>query len=132
MLETIALIVGVASSILSSIGYVKGVAKEQKEEISNLFTSIADTLDGAVQQFKNNEVPHGACDALRQYASQLPTILSGTLSDEKVQQYSNDLFQAYNIESLLTAVQNNPNALIDLEKAASSFRVSANVIKLTK
>lgn len=132
MLETIALITGVASSILSSIGYVKGINKEQKIAVSDLFNHIADTIDDAVRQFKNNEVPHGACDAIRRYAMEIPTTLSGVLSVEKVEQYSEELYRAHNVESLLMAIQQNPDNLIELEKAASSFRVAANIIKIIK
>lgn len=132
MLETVALIVGVASSILSSIGYVKGVDKEQKIAVSELFNNIADTLDEVVSKFKANEVPHGACNTIRQYAMELPTVLSGILPAEKVAQYSDELYQAHNVESLLMATQQNPDSLIQLEKAASSFRVAANIIKIIK
>lgn len=132
MLETISIIVGVATSILSAIGHIKSVSAEKKIQISSLFISIADTLDRCVTEFKNNQIPHGACDELRRYALELPKVLGDVISEEKTNQYSNDLFQAYNVESLLMVTQQHPEQLIELEKAASAFRVASNVVKLSK
>lgn len=132
MLESIALIAGVASSILSAVGYVKGLNTERKHNISEFFLNIADTVDSAVLKFKNGEVPHGACDMMRRYAMELPAVLDGTMDANKIQEYSDTLYQAHDIESLHMAVQKDENALVELEKTASKFRVAANVIKISR
>jgi hypothetical protein len=130
MLETIAIIVSVATGILSSLGTVKGLTVDQKIAMSNFFGTIADTIDVAVTKFKANEVPHGACEEMRRYAIELSTILGGHIDEHKLQTYSEELYRAHDIEQLYMSVQKNPDNLIELEKAASAFRVASNIIKL--
>lgn len=132
MLESIALIIGVASSLLTCMGYVKQLGTDRKERIENYFTAIADTIDLAVSKFKNDEIPHGACDMMQQYALEMPSVLDGIILPEKLQEYSHKLHQAHNIEMLYIQVKNNESALIELEKAASIFRVAATVVKTSK
>lgn len=132
MLETIALIVSVAIGILSGISSIKGLTTERKSQMVDLFSTIADTIDEAVTKFKANEVPHGACERMRQYALQLPSVLSGHLDDTKLAMYSQQLYEAHQIEQLYMEVQKDSEQLVNLEKAASAFRVAANLIKLSK
>lgn len=132
MIETIALIVSVSTGVLSSIVALRGLQHERKQRIEDFFNLMADTIDSAVVKFKANEIPHGACDAMRNYALQLPSVLEGAISDEKLQMYSEQLYRAHEIEQLNIAVQENPDGLVELEKAASGFRVAANLIKLSK
>jgi hypothetical protein len=130
MLETVAIIATVATGLLSSLGTVKGLKTEQKLKISHFFTTIADTIDTAVTKFKANEIPHGACEEMRRYAIELPIVLGGHIDEYKLQTYSEELYRAHDIEQLYMSVQKNPDSLVELEKAASAFRVASNIIKL--
>jgi hypothetical protein len=129
MLESIALIVGVASGILSSLQSAKSISGIQKTNISLLMEQIAGTLDLVVIKFKGGEVPHGACEELRMYAQNL-SVLEGALSCDEVLDYTNKLMYAHNVEMLYVSVSNDPSQLIELEKAAGTFRAAAHLMKI--
>jgi hypothetical protein len=132
MIETIGIIVSVATGILSGIGTVKGLQSDRKNTISQFLNVIADTIDEAVVKFKNDEIPHGACERMRRYATEFPYTLEGYMETDKLQTYAEELHRAHEIEQLYKTVRDNPESIVELEKAASAFRVAANMIKFTK
>lgn len=127
-------ILEVATGLFSMIAAAKTVKDnfsnaEQVEKIAETFRQIANTLDRAVAELKNNETPHGACQELAHYASVLPTITAGALESNQVSYYSSRLMEAHNVEQLLMTLTNNKDEqLAELQKAAGLFRAASYTI----
>lgn len=130
MIESISMIFGVAASLLSTALSLKNVQREKRIRASEFFTDVADTLDNAVEKLKVNEVPHGACEQMRQYALNIKEILDGIVDPFDATRYSHELYHAHEIERLLIDVQNNPDGLKKLEIAAGNFRAVATIFKV--
>lgn len=130
MIESIAIITGIASAILNAVISLKNIQTEKKKKVYDFFIEIADTLDEAITKFKNNEVPHGACEQMRQYALRMPEVLDGVLDRFDVQNYSHGLYHAHDIERLLISVREDANAMTQLEIAAGNFRAAASLFKV--
>lgn len=128
MIESISLIVAVASSLASILTLTKQVTDDKTENVIYFLNDIASTLEEAIEKFKNNEVPHGACEKMRQYSQIFPDVLQGIVNDERLQEYSRMLYAAHDIELLMISARDE-NALTELEKAVGYFRASATIIK---
>ena len=132
MLETISLIVSVASGILTALQSAKDLRLSgiHKSSIYLFLDEMANLLDTVVVKFKAGEVPHGACEELRIY-SQNMSLLHDVIPAEQVVDFSNKLLYAHNIELLHMSVSKDPSQLIELEKAAATFRAASRLMKLT-
>lgn len=130
MLETISLIVSVASGILSSL-HVSSDMRGIKRTTASLFlTEVALTLDEVVTKFKSNEVPHGACEKMRMYAMNFPSALEGLLDSDKLVEYGNKLYYAHEVEMLYKDIMNDKSKLVELEKTAGMFHAAAQLVKI--
>lgn len=130
MLETISLIVSVASGILTSLQVTKDVRGVKRATASIFLSEIAMTIDEVVMKFKNNEVPHGACEKVRMYAMNLPSVLDGFIESDKLIDYGNKLHYAHELELLYKDVMNDRSKLIELEKVAGMFHAAAALTKI--
>lgn len=130
MLETISLIVGVASGILTAIQSVKNLNELKRNKACLFLTEVALTLDEVVIKFKNNEVPHGACERMKNFALNMPKVLEGLLPQDQLVDYTNKLYYAHEIEMLYKDVMDDKSKLVELEKAAGMFHSAATIVKL--
>ena len=130
MLETISLIVSVASGILTTIQSTKNLSELKRNKACLFLTEVALTLDEVVVKFKNDEVPHGACERMKHFAINMPRVLEGTMPQDTLVDYTNKLYYAHEVEMLYKDVMNDKSRLIELEKAAGMFHAAATVVKL--
>lgn len=130
MIESISLILSVASSLVTILTFTKHVNDDKTQNAINFLNDIASTIEDAIVKFKNNEIPHGSCEKMRLYAKDFPVVLDGMVGENYLQEYSDRLYHAHDIENWLISVRENKNALIELEKAVGYFRASANLIKI--
>ena len=130
MLETISLIVSVASGILTTIQSTKNLSELKRNKACLFLTEVALTLDEVVVKFKNDEVPHGACERMKHFAINMPRVLEGTMPPDTLVDYTNKLYYAHEVEMLYKDVMNDKSRLIELEKAAGMFHAAATVVKL--
>jgi len=130
MLETISLIVTVASGILTTIQSVKNLNEVKRNKAGVFLTQVGLTLEEVVMKFKNNEVPHGACERMKHFAMNIPIVLEGILPFDQLVDYTNKLYYAHEIELLHKDVMDDKSRLIELEKAAAVFHTAATIIKL--
>jgi hypothetical protein len=130
MLETISLIVGVASSLVTLIGYITDTDKHKRNNAAQLLSFIGETLEEVVEKLKVNEVPHGACEIIQQCARDIPTTLSGLLPESELQELSAKLEYAHQVEQLVITTQQYPESLIELEKAVGQFKVATQLMQI--
>lgn len=130
MLETISLIVSVASGVLTAIQTTQSLGGLKRNKTCLFLTEVALTLDEVVVKFKNNEVPHGACERMKHFAMNMPNILEGALPTDELMDYTNKLYYAHEIEMLYKEVMDDKSKLVELEKAAGMFHAAATIVKL--
>lgn len=130
MLETISLIVSVASGVLTAIQSTKNLSELRKNKACLFLTQISLTLEEVVLKFKNNEIPHGACERMKNYALRLPDVLEGLIPTDQLVEYTNKLYYAHEIEMLYKEVTDDKSKIVELEKAAGMFQAAATIIKL--
>jgi hypothetical protein len=130
MLETISLIFGVASSLVTLVSHVKDTNKDKRNNAAQFLLYLGYTLEGAIQKFKAGEVPHGACEIMQRCAKEMPSVLQDLIPDDELYRLSDTLFHAHEIEQLYITVQQNPSSLIELEKAAAQFHIASKIIEL--
>jgi len=130
MLETVSLIVSVASGLLAVVQSTKDIGGIKRNKVSFFLEEIALTLDEVVTKFKQNEVPHGACEKMKQYALNLPSVLDGMMEVDKLIDYSNRLYYAHELELLYKDVMQDKQKLVELETAAGFFHSAATMAKL--
>lgn len=130
MLETISLIVSVASGLLASVQSIKDMRGVKRATASIFLSKIAFTIDEVVEKFKKGEVPHGACEQMKMFALNLPSTLDGILPIEQLIDYSNKLYYAHEIEMLYKDVMSDESKLEELEKVAGMFHAAAELVKL--
>jgi len=129
MLESISLIVSVASGILNAVQSATALKGTRRANVSVFLGEIADTLDIVVNKFKAGEIPHGACQEMLMYAQNL-SVLDGILPVDTIMDYTNKLMYAHNVEMLYATISNDSTQLIELEKAAGTFRAASNLMKI--
>lgn len=130
MLETISLIVSVASGLLSGVQSIKDMRGVKRATASIFLGKIAFTIDEVVEKFKKGEVPHGACEQMKMFALNLPSALEGIIPIEDLIDYTNKLYYAYEIEMLYKEVMDDQSKLVELEKASGMFHAAAELVKL--
>lgn len=132
MLEHISLIVEVASGIVSSLSIINSmsIGKHERNNRAQLLLAISETLTEVVETFKRDAIPHGECETMREYVKFLPSALKGIVEDTLIQDYSDKLYRAHNVEMLYLTIQEDKNHLIELETAAGYFKAASNLMKL--
>lgn len=86
------------------------------EDISIVLYTVTD-------QLKNNEMPHGACETMKDLALQLGLALEDIV--ENPQQYTDILIRAHNVEMLYMTTQQNKSLIDEIERAAGKFKSAA-------
>ena len=130
MLETISLIVGVASSLVTLAGHVTDKDRHKRNNAAQLLLFIGETLEEAVEKLKVNEVPHGACEIIQQCARDMPTALGGLFPTAELQELSAKLEHAHQVERLVITTQQHPESLIELEKAVGQFKLATQLLQI--
>jgi hypothetical protein len=132
MIEIIGIITSTAASVFSVIQSVKRMGKNRKAEISKFLVSIANTLDEAADNLSKDVIPYGTCQMMQDFALHLPSVLKGYSDDEHLTNLSNELYRAYNIESLymLNTTDVEKTYVNDLYKAAGKFRAAAVMLDI--
>jgi hypothetical protein len=130
MIEIIGIITSTAASVFSVIQSVKRMGKNRKNEISKFLVAIANTIDDAAYNLSNDIVPHGTCEMMKEFSTQLPTILDGLSDKEHLSKLSDELNHAYNIESLILLNQSDKTYINELHKAAGKFRAAAVMLDI--
>lgn len=128
MIELISIIAATGSSIMGIIQSVKRIDKERKEIISTFLVKIADTIDEAAEDLSNDIMPNGTCQMMQEFAVSLPTILKGISTRQTLLDLSDEMYRAYNIESLYQLNQTDKSYIDELRKAAGKFRAAAIMI----
>lgn len=130
MIEIISLLVSVGSAFLTLVTHLEEKNKHKRNNAAQTLSFIGETLDEVVEKFKMNEIPHGACQIIGELSKTLPEVFDGLIDKDKIHELSQKLYEAHNVEQLYLAIQNDNTSLIQLEKAAKHFHLSANLLKI--
>jgi hypothetical protein len=130
MIEIISVIVSLSTAIYSFVNNNKLSNEDKRNKIANFLTSISETLELVADKLAIDEIPHGACDAIKQYASAFPEIVSGYIDDDKACEYANMLLVANNVEMLIIETRTDKKSIEILRLAAWRFNVAAELLKL--
>lgn len=125
----IPLILTTAAAISDLVVKRKSVALGRKHEVSELLARIGKTLERVACEFREGNIPHGACSEMEHYSREIQEVLGGIIPTEKLLYYSAVLQNANNIEMMLMATRDE-NHIIQLEKAAGIFNSSAILVKI--
>lgn len=128
-MELIATLIAVGSGLLGLLKTAYSLHRERNvahdDAVAALFTGIAETLDWTVRDFRAEKVPHGACAAMAQYASEMPTVLNGLIPAEDTARYVDMLLGAHQVERLAMSYAAGHLDITELEKVAGTFRAAA-------
>lgn len=111
------------------------MTKEQKQALSDLLIKIGNLINEVSVDLEKNIYPHTKCLDMEMYAIELKEILTGKISDEKVNKLSELLNESIRVEKLLGELNNISLEAKDknielLQMAASSFKTSGEIILL--
>lgn len=109
--------------------------REEKQALSKLLINIGNLIEDVSNDLHKNIYPHAKCLEMEMYAIQLKEILTGKVSDEKINKLSELLNESIRVEKLLGELNNISLEAKDknielLQMAASSFRTSGEIILL--
>jgi hypothetical protein len=131
-MELITLLVGTAASIVSIVQGCTALRADQKRQLVQLFEQISDTIESAATTLEQGEVPHGSCVTMGALARALPEVLADLVPQQEVQEHTEILLRAHDLEQLVIVTRDNPQAVVQLQQAAGHFRAAATIAGLKR
>jgi hypothetical protein len=132
LMELLALLVGTAASIVSIVQGCTALRADQKRQLVQLFEQISDTIESAADTLSKGEVPHGSCATMGALAGALPAVLADLVPPHEVQQHTEILLRAHDLEQLVIVTRDNPQAVVLLQQAAGHFRAASTIAGLKR
>lgn len=132
MFDIISLILSVSVAIFDFASHVGMKSEEKKKQVADFLQAISDTLMTVADKLSVDEVPHGACLNIRDYALELPRILDGLMEADKAQELSDMLLQAHNVEMLIIETREDKSSIERIRFASWRFNAAALIIRMKK
>lgn len=123
MVEIISLLLSVATSLFSVAVTVNEQTKNKNHAAGTILEQISIVLNEVADKLRNDEVPHGACETIKQLAVGLEQALEDIV--ENPQHYKNMLIEAHNVEVLYMSTQQDKSLIDEIERAAGKFKSAA-------
>jgi len=121
-----------AKEILRLSADIKTRGQQQREELADVLTRIADVLDAIYIKLKEDIYPTAYCASLETFAEDLYNSIHLLIGDEKAQQLSTLLKPANKVEKLFHEITNGKVSYAELQKleeASGKFKVGSLLIK---
>ena len=129
-MEIISLLLSVSVAVFDFASHVGVKSEEKKKQVADFLQAISDTLMIVADKLAIDEVPHGACMNMRDYALALPQILDGLMEADKAQELSDMLLHAHNVEMLIIETREDKSSLERIRFASWRFNAAALILRM--
>jgi hypothetical protein len=125
-------IIDVAKALFGVKENLAKANKQKRNEMAEYFQAISVCLVGTYENLLENEVPHGRCGELAEYARSMPKVIEGFVHDDKAIELSELLLSSHKVEGLWDQFNENPEKKKDLPviaEAAGIFLALSNSVR---
>jgi hypothetical protein len=125
-------ILDVAGKLFGLRDQLSKARRDRKDRIATYFDQLGKTLAEVAESLRQGQVPHGKCEAMRVYATELPETVKDVIDVQKAQEYARQLADAYEVERLFGELSGAPDReakLVQLERAAGLFEALATTVR---
>ena len=125
-------ILDVASALFGMRKDLAEADKQKQEEMATYFKAVSECLAATYDKLLEDEVPHGRCAELLQYARSLPRVVEGYVDRDKAEELSEMLARSHEVEGLWEQFNTDPekkNELPSIAAASGMFLALSNTIR---
>ncbi len=132
MISIIKDIIDVSKALFGLKDSLAKANKQKRDEMADYFQAVSVCLAATYEKLSEDEVPHGRCAELGQYAVSLPKVIEGFIDEDKALELSNRLERSHEVETLLGELHANPegkNELPSIAEASGIFLALSNSVR---
>ncbi|MCD6596569.1 MAG: hypothetical protein J7L04_02705 [Bacteroidales bacterium] len=132
MISIIKDIIDVAKALFGLKDSLAKANKQKRDEMADYFQAVSVCLKATYEKLSEDEVPHGHCAELGEYALSLPKVLDGFIEEDKALELSNRLERSHSVEGLWVEFNTNPskkNQLQSIAEASGIFLALSNSVR---
>lgn len=125
-------IIDVAKALFGVKESLAKADKQKRDEMADYFQAVSVCLAATYEKLSEDEVPHGRCAELAQYAELLPKVLEGFIEISKAEELSNYLARSHAVEGLWEEFNANPDKkkeLPTIAEASGIFLALSNTVR---
>jgi len=132
MISIIKDIIDVAKALFGLKDSMAKADKQKRDEMADYFQAVSVCLAATYEKLSEDEVPHGRCFELGQYAQSLPKVIEGFIDKDKALELSGRLERSHAVEALWGEFKANPeqkNELPSIAEASGIFLALSNSVR---
>lgn len=120
MLSIIEDIIYVAKALFGAKESFAKANKQKRDEMAEYFRDISACLAATYEKLLEDEIPHGRCAELAQYADSLPKVVEGFIENSKAKELSKMLARSHAVEGLWERFNVSPGKKKQLQSIAEA------------
>lgn len=125
-------IIDVAKALFGVKESLSKADKQERDKMADYFQAVSVCLAATYEKLSEDEVPHGRCAELAQYAESLPKVVEGFIENSKANELSNMLARSHAVEGLWEELNVSPSKkkqLPTIAEASGIFLALSNTVR---